>query len=43
MFYIQNMQLKSYINVLALEVCMVSINLEKLAERQNSECCNADF
>ena len=22
---------------------MVGINLEKLAERQNSECCNADF
>ena len=22
---------------------MVGINLEKLASRQNSECCNADF
>ena len=22
---------------------MVSTNLEKLAQRQNSECCNADF
>ena len=23
--------------------CMLSINWEKLAQRQNSECCNADF
>ena len=24
-------------------LCTVGINLEKLAQRQNSECCNADF
>ena len=26
-----------------MHVCMMGINLEKLAQRQNSECCNADF
>ena len=26
-----------------MEVCTVRIVLEKLAQRQNSECCNADF
>ena len=33
----------SHWNVLAMDVCMMGINLEKLAYRQNSECCNADF
>ena len=31
MFYVKNMQLKLYYNLQALEVCLVSINLEKLA------------
>ena len=26
-----------------MKICTMGINLEKLAERQNSECCNADF
>ena len=26
-----------------VDVCMVSVNLEKLAWRQNSEYCNEDF
>ena len=25
------------------EVCIARIILEKIAQRQNSECCNADF
>ena len=39
MFYIQNTQK----NVLAMQVCMMGINLEKLAQGQSSECCNVDF
>ena len=26
-----------------MDVCIVRINLEKLALGQNSECCSADF
>ena len=26
-----------------MEVCMMGINLEKIAELESSECCNADF
>ena len=33
----------SHWNVLVMDIWIVCINLEKLAERQNSECCNADF
>ena len=33
----------SHWNVLAMDVCTVRINFEKLAYRQNSECLNADF
>ena len=32
-----------FFNVLAMEICMVGINLDKLAQRQNSERYNADF
>ena len=33
----------SHWNVLVMDICIVRNNLEKLAWRQNSECCNADF
>ena len=33
----------SHWNVPVMDLCMVGINLEKLAWRQNSECCKADF
>ena len=26
-----------------MEVCMMGINLEKIAELESGECCNADF
>ena len=26
-----------------MEVCMMGINLEKIAEIESGECCNADF
>ena len=33
----------SHWNVLVMDLCIFRINLEKLAERQNSECCRVDF
>ena len=43
MFYIQKMRQIQTINVLVREIYIVRIILEKLAYRQNSECCKADF
>ena len=34
---------KINITMTVMEVCIMCINLEKLAWRQNSECCSADF